>query len=129
MQDKPKDLTSLNELPANSPNNDGIQASPKLGLMPGDMSPDQANCQLFSKPEHKLESASVKEDTEALEDAEPEYPSSWKLAVIMLGLCFAVFCMALVCKHQYVCRRILDNVLTFGSGQHYHSNCNTNHYR
>jgi hypothetical protein len=66
--------------------------------MPDDMPPDQENYQLSSKQEDKVESVYVKEDTEVPEDSEPEYPSSWKLAVIMLGLCFAVFCMALVCK-------------------------------
>lgn len=96
MQDKPKDIACLSELLADSPIHSGIQASPDLKSMPSDTSSDREGCQLSSKQEDKVESVSVKEDNGGLEDDEPEYPSSWKLAVIMVGLCFAVFCMALV---------------------------------
>lgn len=102
MLDNPKDLTGISELPADSPNHGGVQESPDLNSMSSDMSPDPEGYQVSSKQENKTDSMSVKEDTGGLQDGETEYPSSWKLAIIMLGLCFAVFCMALVRERCYL---------------------------
>lgn len=101
MHDNIKVFADLSELPAGSSKHGGIQASPDLKSMWSDMFPDQAGYQVSSKKEDKAESVSVKEDTGGLEDGELQYPSSWKLAIIMLGLCFAVFCMALVRERYY----------------------------
>lgn len=102
MLDNPKDLTGISELPADSPTHGGVQESSDLNSMSSDMSPDPEGYQVSSKQENKTESMSVKEDTGGLQDGETEYPSSWKLAIIMLGLCFAVFCMALVRERCYL---------------------------
>ncbi|KAL5341493.1 major facilitator superfamily domain-containing protein [Aspergillus crustosus] len=37
----------------------------------------------------------VEETSHAVEKPEPEYPSFWKLVLITIGLCLAVFCLAL----------------------------------
>ena len=46
-----------------------------------------------------------KEDA-AEEEAEPEYPTSWKLAMITIALCLSVFCMALVSSACFKCRSL-----------------------
>lgn len=97
MQDKTKDL-AYHSPPAHLLNKDDMPAYPDPESMPGNMPPTKANSQMSSKQESNVELVSVNGHTEVSEDGEPEYPSSWRLAVIMLGLCFAVFCMALVCK-------------------------------
>jgi hypothetical protein len=46
-----------------------------------------------------------KEDA-AAEEPEPEYPTSWKLAMITIALCLSVFCMALVSSARFKCRSL-----------------------
>ena len=45
-----------------------------------------------------------KEDAAPGEEPEPEYPTSWKLAMITIALCLSVFCMALVSSARSKCR-------------------------
>ena len=44
-------------------------------------------------------------------DDDYEYPSSWKLVLITIGLCFCVFCMALVLLRGTLLH-IMDQLLT-----------------
>ena len=46
--------------------------------------------------EEKKEDAEEEKEDVASKEAEPEYPTSWKLAMITIALCLSVFCMALV---------------------------------
>lgn len=39
-----------------------------------------------------------------------EYPKAWALSAIVLGLCLAVFCMALVCPISLSSLRLVDEV-------------------
>ena len=47
--------------------------------------------------------AEEKEDAASGEEPEPEYPTSWKLAMITIALCLSVFCMALVSSARSKC--------------------------
>ena len=47
-----------------------------------------------------------KEDAASGEEPEPEYPTSWKLAMITIALCLSVFCMALVSSLCFKCRSL-----------------------
>ena len=40
--------------------------------------------------------AESKEVNDEQEEEHPEYPSSWKLGLIITGLCLSIFCLALV---------------------------------
>lgn len=57
-------------------------------------------------------------------EPEPEYPTSWRLALIVIGLCLSIFCMALV---SILLRR--KAIVLIVSGQHDSSDCNSQNHR
>ena len=75
------------------------------GLQDLEISPDsQTNPTSAIKPSLMEPAEEEKENAAEEEDPEPEYPTSWKLAMITIALCLSVFCMALVSSARSKCR-------------------------
>lgn len=74
-------------------------------------------------PDTKEEAVLDEIKPEETQNDEQEYPGSWKLALITIGLCLSVFCLALVRLPASVCSEHMYTNSTLG--QYHHSHCNT----
>lgn len=72
----------------------------------GDVSPPQSESKEETPGVNASDTAATAGDAAAAAPAEPEYPSTYKLILLTIGLCFALFLVSLVSaddKCMYVC--------------------------